>query len=704
MIVSIWSTAGWAADDVLFTDFEGDQYGDWVATGTAFGGGPAEGTLSGQMKVSGYQGKRLANSYAGGDKSTGTLSSPEFTIDQPYIKFLIGGGGFAGKTCMQLLVDEKVVREATGTNTESGGSEALSPDFWDVADLLGQKARIKIVDDETGGWGHITVDHIAASSIKPETHAFDRDVLVDKTYLLIPIENGAPKIDLEVSVDGKPIRKYSTELATDPSRTDWFAYFDLSAHQEETAHVSASRAVESVFDSIALSDSIPVSAANYDEPLRPQFHFSQRVGWINDPNGMVYLDGEWHLYFQHNPVGWAWGNMTWGHAVTKDLVHWEQLPNVLFPGVDAVGACFSGGAVIDHDNTSGWKTGDTDLMVAFLTDTGAGEAVAFSNDRGRSFTWYEGNPVIKHKGRDPKVVWYTYDTDDSPIDDQAKEMGGHWAMVVYDESETHGENTAFYTSTDLKAWKFQSHLSGYFECPELFELPIEGESGESRWVTFGADGKYAIGDFDGRTFTPQHEGKHQLFYGSIYASQTFDNAPDDRRVMIGWMRLDSPGMPFNQTFTFPHQLTLHQTSAGLRMFSAPADEIKSIYTKSHSAGDAKLGTLSIPVGGDLFDIEATFELGDATNAGLDIGGNRVDYNVEKQTWQDAHALATGNSVSIRVLVDRTQIEIWGNGGEVSITQERKQRGAVNEIIAYAEGGAATLKSIKVHELKSAWRE
>lgn len=692
-----------AADDIQIADFETETYGDWKVTGTSFGSGPAQGTLPGQMHVDGYTGKGLVNSFAGGDNSTGTLTSPEMTIQRPYIRFLIGGGGHKGRTCMQLRVDGKTVRESTGPNTQAGGSEVLEPAFWDVSEFNGEQATIVIIDDFQGGWGHLNVDDIVQTDIKPQTLSLERSFVVEKDYLLIPIRNGASKIQLEVAVDGKPVRLYETELATSPDQVDWYAYFTLTEYRGKSANVSVSRSNESAFALIRPADTIPAHAQNYDEALRPQLHFSQLVGWINDPNGMTYLDREWHLYFQHNPVGWGWGNMTWGHAVSKDLIHWEQLPNALFPGTMAKGACFSGGAVIDTQNTAGWKKGDQDVLVAFLTDTGEGESVAFSHDRGRTFTWYEGNPVVKHQGRDPKVVWYAYKDAATPLNDEAKTLGGHWVMGVYDESDEFGQNTAFYTSTNLKEWTLQSHLKGYFECPEFFELPVTGADGQSRWVTFAADGKYAVGQFDGKTFTPEHEGKHQLHHGKFYASQTFDSSPDGRRIQIGWMQIEYEGMPFNQTFTIPHHLTLKQTSDGVRIFALPVKEVESLRIKEHSLSAKPLSVghpATLPVSGELFDVEAKFELGDARTVGLDIGGNRIAYDAVKHEWLSAPTKPTNGQVTVRALLDRSQIEVWGNGGSVVISDERKHRGEVHEITAFAEGGNARLVSLKVYELKS----
>jgi fructan beta-fructosidase len=699
--------------DILIADFESRDYGDWKVEGEAFGHGPAQGTLPGQMHVDGFQGKGLVNSFFEGDGTTGTLTSPPLKIERDYIKFLIGGGSHEGKTCINLILDGKTVRTATGSNNRPGGSETLEWTAWDVSDLKGKSATLQIVDAHTSGWGHINVDQIVQSDEQPKLpvfREFDRTLTIDRKYLIVPIKNGAPKCQVTLEVDGKPVRRYGTELATNAEQVDWYAYFTIGSYHGQSGKITVSRATEDGFALIRQADQIPGSDAFYTEELRPQFHFSQKVGWNNDPNGMVYLDGEWHLYFQHNPVGWKWGNMTWGHAVSKNLVHWEQLPNVLFPGTMARGACFSGGAIVDKKNTAGWKTGDNDVLVAFLTDTGAGESIAYSNDNGRTFTWFEGNPVVKHSGRDPKIIWYEYDKVDTPLNEKAKQLGGHWVMVVFDEHRELKHNAAFYTSTDLKAWKEQSHLPGYFECTELFELPVDGNSDDSRWVVFAADARYAIGKFDGRTFTPEHRGKHQVHHGPYYASQTFDNSPDGRRIQIGWVRLAMPGMPFNQTFSFPHELTLRQTAEGIRMFAKPVKEIEKIHLKKHVAEAQPLTAgrpVSLDVSGRLFDVRATFEIGDAKRVGLNIGGNVVSYDVAEEKLNGAVMTSIDGRISLQVLVDRPMIEICGNDGAVFITAGRKHKGQVASIKAFADGNetgaGAKLISLEVYELQSIWK-
>ncbi len=299
---------------------------------------------------------------------------------------------------------------------------------------------------------------------------------------------------------------------------------------------------------VGQADEIRGAENLYREKLRPQFHFTSRRGWNNDSNGLVFHKGLWHLYYQHNPYGVQWGNMHWGHAVSEDLVHWQELPIAIYPQRfdDWV---FSGSAVVDVNNTSGFGREGQPAIVAAYTSTGRGECIVYSNDDGRTFTEFEGNPVVRHSGRDPKVIWYG--------------PGRHWVMALYDEADNK-RTIAFYTSQDLKKWEFASLIDGFFECPEIFELPVEGEDGQRRWVLYAADGDYLIGSFDGRVFTPE-SGKHRFSHGNcFYASQTYNNVPpeDGRRVQIAWGRVEMPGMPFNQMMLFPVELTLRRAGRG----------------------------------------------------------------------------------------------------------------------------------------------
>src|SRR5205814_1436495 len=376
-----------------------------------------------------------------------------------------------------------------------------------------------------------------------------RKFQAQKRYLNLPVKNGAAKRRLSLLVAGHTEREFEIELAN--AEPDFWVFLDLAPFAGKEIVLNADHLPEDSqgLKSIVQRDTIKGAEDLYHEKLRPQFHFSSRRGWNNDPNGLVYSQGEYHLFYQHNPFGWDWGNMHWGHAVSADLVHWKELPIAFYPKQFGDWA-FSGSAVVDKQNTAGWKTGSEDVLVAAFTSTARGECIAFSNDRGRSWQEFAGNPVVKHNGRDPKLIWH------APT--------SKWVMCVYEEiGKT--QNIAFYTSPDLKTWQFQSRIEGFFECPDLFELPVDSNRAKTKWVLYAGDGQYVLGSFDGKTFH-RESGKHRLWYGNFYAAQTFSATPDGRRIQIGWGNgITFPGMPFNQQMTFPCELTLRTTGAGVRM-------------------------------------------------------------------------------------------------------------------------------------------
>jgi fructan beta-fructosidase len=686
-----------AADraDILIADFEGDTYGDWKTTGEAFGKGPARGTLPGQMAVTGYLGKGLVNSFNGGDKSTGTLTSPAFKVDRKYINFLIGGGKFPGKTCINLLVDDKVVRTATGPNDKPGGSEALDWHAWDVSELEGKSALIQIVDDATGGWGHINIDHIVQSDRKRTISEVRREFTVTKDYLNLPVKTGAAKRRVRFVVGDKTVREFDIELADD--KPDFFAFADVAPFRGkklvvETRLPEGSKALEVM----TVADDIAGAADLYREKYRPQFHFTSRRGWLNDPNGLVHADGEWHLFYQHNPYGWDWGNMHWGHAVSKDLFRWRELPVALTPP-KYDDWCFSGSAVVDRDNTSGWHKGKEPLLVCAFTSTGRGECIAYSNDRGRTWTEHDGNPVVKHQGRDPKLIWH------APTK--------KWVMAVYDERDGKARDVAFYTSPDLKKWAFASRIEDFFECPDLYALPVDGDATKVKWVLSAADGKYLIGQFDGTKFAKE-SGKHQVWYGNFYAAQTYDGAPDGRRVQIGWGNgVAFPGMPFNQQMTVPVELTLRTTDDGVRLFAVPVKEIETLHDKKHSWKDVTLKPGDNPladVKGELFDIRAEFRPGDAERVTFTVRGVPVVYDVKKGEVSCQGKAAPlkprkDGSVALQILVDRGSVEVFGNDGRVALSAGVLVPVDDRSLALSAMGGAATVTVLTVHEVKSAWR-
>jgi fructan beta-fructosidase len=609
--------------DIVFEDFEGKDYGRWTATGNAFGAGPAHGPLPGQMAVTGFHGRGLVNSFNGGDGGTGTLTSPEFKIERRYMAFLVGGGMHAGSTCVNLLVDGKIARTATGPNDKQGGTERLDWQAWDVADLEGRTARIEIVDRETSGWGHINVDEITQT-------------------------------------DESPVE----EIKTSPL---------------------------------------------YGETYRPQFHFTASKNWLNDPNGLVFFKGEYHLFFQHNPEGVEWGNMTWGHAVSTDLVHWKQLAHALLP--DATGTMFSGSAVVDWQNTSGFQAAGskTPPLVALYTAAGDTspaskgqpftQCLAYSTDEGRTWTKYAANPVVKHiegGNRDPKVIWY------APTK--------RWIMALYLDKSEFG----FLSSPNLKEWTLIQKIDvpGAGECPDFFPLAVVGKPGVEKWVWTAANGHYLVGTFDGAKFTPETDLRQVDFGGNYYAVQSYSDIPekDGRRIQIAWMSGGSyPQMPFNQQMSFPCTLTLHETSDGLRLFREPVAEIVKLREKPRTWRSVTVAPGEDPLKelkGELWDIQAEFEPGQATQIALTVRGEAIVYDVQKKTLSclghTAPLELEGGKLKLRILADRTTLEVFGNSGRVSLTSCFLPRRKEQEISLNITGGKAKLLSFSAAPLRSAW--
>jgi fructan beta-fructosidase len=692
VLVLSFSAAG-AEQDIVIADFEDSTYGAWEATGTAFGLGPARGTLPNQRPVTGYKGQRLVNSFYRGDGSIGTLTSPPFKIERKHINFLLGGGKYPGRTCINLLIGRRIVRSETGPNNRPGGSERLDWHTWDVSDLIGQEARIEIVDRITGGWGHINVDHIVQSNTREQTDQ-SKEFLLMRRYLNLPVKNGAPKRRARLIVDDEVVREFEIELAdADP---DFYVFLDVTPFQGQKATLQVDHLprFSRALNLTAQDDTIKGSENLYREKYRPQFHFTSRRGWNNDSNGLVYYKGQYHLYYQHNPYGIRWGNMHWGHAVSIDLVHWKELPIAIYPH-EFGDWVFSGSAVVDVNDTAGFKTGDEDVIVAAYTSTGRGECIAYSSDRGRTFTDYAGNPVVEHKGRDPKVIWY--------------EPAEHWIMAVYHEVDDK-RTIAFYTSNDLKSWQYQSLIEGFYECPEIFELAVDGDASRRKWVVYAADGDYMIGAFDGKAFTPE-SGKHKFNHGNcFYASQTYNNIPpkDGRRIQIAWGRVEMPGMPFNQMMLFPVELTLRSTADGARMFAEPVREIERLHDRRWNWSDTSLSQGDHPLAeGELLHVRAALRTEGVEKLGFVVRGTTVTYDVQQEglscLGKTAALAPVDGAIRLELLVDRTSIEIFGNDGHIYMPMGVILPTDDLALHLFAEGGPAGIETLEVWQLKSAWR-
>jgi fructan beta-fructosidase len=444
----------------------------------------------------------------------------------------------------------------------------------------------------------------AAESISPNATsavvALEKTLVVNGTHLIVPVANGkdgkhfakdAPNFVVLGIYDGSNlVQSFSVAL---PQAGDAFwlvayplLHFGLSGKQITLSPVDGKKVPDSLraaFERIKIGTaSDALSPADYSQPYRNQFHASTRRGWNNDPNGLVFHDGKYHLYYQYNPFGIFWGNMHWGHLESTDLIHWEEMPIALYQKT-VRDMAFSGAGFVDFNNSAGLGKG---TQFAAFTSTGrGGECLIYSKDGGLSFTELPENPVVKHPGRDPKIFWY--------------EPEQKWVMVVYDETmcpevlatppanETMPTNRclAFYESKNLHQWTrvgafTDADRGAVFECPDMFELPVAGKPGESRWIIQAAQNRYFIGQFDGKTFHKE-SGPHGTQHGAFYAAETASDAPDGRRIQIGWALTDTylqkfPDQIVNMAFTLPQELTLRETSAGLRIFYLPVKETEKL--------------------------------------------------------------------------------------------------------------------------------
>lgn len=698
-----------AADDLLIADFEGPDYGQWKTTGEAFGRAPARGALPGQMRVDGFKGKGLVNSFHKGDGATGTLTSPAFKIERKFISFLIGGGKNTETTSMNLLIEGKAIRNATGPNDKPGGSEALAPESWDVTEFAGKTAVIQIADQATGGWGHINVDHIVQTDRKPVALIANakREFKIEQRYLHLPIKNGAPKRKVTTLVEGRVEVKNEIELAD--SEPDWWAFMDVSVWRGKTVTLQVDKLSEdsTALSSIEQNDSIPGAQNLYREPLRGQFHFSSRRGWNNDPNGMVYFNGAYHLFYQHNPYGWGWGNMHWGYAVSRDLVHWQEIGDQLAP--DESGPMFSGSAVVDWKNTSGLGQDGKPPLVLIYTAAGNAtvQCLASSTD-GRTFNKFAGNPVLKQitdGNRDPKVMWY--------------EPTKQWVMVLYVNLPEKKHTIHFFTSPNLRDWTLASITEGgtdgdkfLYECPDFFELPVDGDAGNKKWVLTAANGGYAIGTFDGRTFTPEETKLPGQRGRGFYAAQTFSDLPanDGRRIQIGWFQTPTPGMPFNQSMTIPLELNLTTTPEGPRLTMNPVKELAALRAKSHRFDAATISPTSANllagVNAELVELRAEFEPGDASEVVFTVRGATIVYDAKKQELAvnglRAPAPLRAGKQRLTIFCDRTGLEVFASDGRTYVPMPFTPKADNLALGVQAQGGGVKITALQVHELKSIW--
>ncbi|WP_157544029.1 glycoside hydrolase family 32 protein [Mucilaginibacter paludis] len=481
----------------------------------------------------------------------------------------------------------------------------------------------------------------------------------------------------------------------------------------------------------------------YQEAYRPQLHFSPGAHWINDPNGMVYIDGSYHLFFQYYPGGTTWGPMHWGHATSKDLVHWKELPIALYP--DSLGYIFSGSAVVDSNNTSGFgKDGKYPLVAIFThhdskgekagTETFQNQSLAYSLDQGQSWTKYAGNPVLKNPGirdfRDPKVMWYA---------EQKK-----WIMTLATK-----DHITFYSAPDLKNWKKESEFGltvgahgGVWECPDLFPLKLNGKT---YWVLIvnlnpggpngGSATQYFVGHFDGHEFVPVDTRIRWIDYGpDEYAGVTWSNT-GSRKLFLGWMSNwnyanEVPTEKWRNAMTIPRELQLRQSDSGILVTSMPAKELyKNAAGMAITLTNVKLNRhldLSKYTGSlkNQYVLKVNFariqdcsvhlvsESGDKLTIGFDKAKNRyyidrtnagiIDFHKGFAGRFYAPRLTSSKSADLTLVVDKSSIELFADGGLSVMTAIFFPKANLEKLILESQT-EVTIQKLQITGLKSIWK-
>jgi len=517
---------------------------------------------------------------------------------------------------------------------------------------------------------------------------------IEKRYVAFRIGGGDYERDtcMDLMIRGKVVRSATGRRSDRLIAMSW----DVSRHRGQKAvlrivdratgdwgHINVDR-----IEQTDNPEATPVSVGPlYQEKLRPQFHFTARQwtvdhlnpgmrqeGWINDLNGLIYYEGEYHLFAQR----WA---KCWLHAVSRDLIHWEELEPAFWEEEPESGVQ-SGTCVIDYENTSGLGKG---AMIAFWSRfDNRSQCISYSLDKGRTWKRYdEKNPIFIHPERDPKVFWYA--------------PGKHWVMIMYGDGQYHILN-----SPDLLHWTDQHHpIPDSFECPDFFELPIDGNKDDKKWVLIQGNGQYSIGTFDGHEFK-EETGRLPCDVGpNFYATQSWANTEtgDGRRIQAAWMRgSDFPEMPFSQQVSLPCELTLHRLPGGLRIFRKPISELEKLQGAKKDWPAQTLvedEPLVLASQGDLYRLKLNVKIPAGAQLNVTFGPTALGFRTNSV---EGHPIES-EVQSIDILIDRGSVEAYVNEGQVSWTQFALNK---NGVRLFSTGGPIELKSIELYPLKSIW--
>lgn len=556
----------------------------------------------------------------------------------------------------------------------------------------------------------------------------------EKKYLLLPVEDSAPEGEIDFVYQNSSLTGYTQKVRLSRGKTDYYVPVDMSQFDKDSI-IMIVRGVPSnsiCWSDIEESDDMSLEVEKY----RPSYHHTPAYGWMNDPNGMFYKDGVYHLYFQYNPYGSMWGNMHWGHSTSTDLVNWKNEGVAIAP--DAIGTIFSGSCVVDHNNTSGFGEG---AVVAFYTSakqTPWGDcqtqSMAYSLDNGKTFIKYENNPILTSSEkdfRDPKVFWYA-----------PKE---HWVMML-----AVGQHMEIYSSKNLKDWTKESEFGeghgchgGVWECPDLVELPVEGTK-EKKWVLIcninpggpfgGSATQYFVGDFDGSTFTNNYpEETKWMDYGKDhYATVTWNNAPDGRCIAIGWMSNwqyanNVPTLQYRSANTIARDLSLFKQDGSIFLKSEPCKEMVEArkdgrQIKAVNVAKAETISLSTQSGNGAYEVELSINPGKSKEVSFTLSNGKgekvlMTYDTVKKTLamdrsksgevsfsKDFPAVtempvSKSKELKLRLFVDKSSVEAFVNNGEFVMTNCVFPSEPYDMIRFESDGNRYKVNNINIYQIK-----
>ncbi|MCP4312849.1 MAG: glycoside hydrolase family 32 protein [Bacteroidetes bacterium] len=655
----------------------------------------------------------------------GKMISPEFTFDNNYLKIISSGVYHPKDIAVVLVVDGRDVRSCsprTGMGFLGEGNK-LDTAWFDLRPLMRKKGHLEIRDNHFNGYfTHVKIyktNNVPETGVNliEDTVSWAPDffeTMIQGDFLLMPVGQveGTPLQTVKIEIGGKEklVSDFPLAFGSIPV-TGYLPVYDVSGYQGKPLKVSFNSFTEygatEASVKFLVQDKIPGRAVS---DKKPAFHIYARLGLLNDPNGLCYMNGVYHLFHQFNYNITA---CSWAHYISKDLMHWEERPTGIFP--DEFGSMHSGSAAVDVLNTSGWQTGNIPpLVAAYTASQGMGgkdkiqmQGLAYSVDGGRTFVKFKGNPVLgesqkfvrnSDNARDPKIFWFSPTEGRDP---QAED--GYWVMVLFEN----GGNT-IYASQDMKEWERHGSIAGFHECPELFPLAIDGDPEKIRWVMYGGDGKYHIGEFNGKTFLPETGEKIPMYFGGrVYAAQTFNNTPkgfggQPRRIQIGWQ-----GGRRGQ-LSIANELTLRTTSLGLRLCLLPVEEIKKIYRNSENKDGISLGFNDDnplkEMDSGLYDIDLVADLSKTDGLVLNIRGEILEVRVTDDGLVLGDMKIPGTKMlSLRIVADNTSLDIYFGKHGVYYSPRMKNLSSDKSLGIKVNRGNVTFKKLQVHELESIWK-